>query len=99
MWTGGLQTGPRLQLLWGNKAGLLVPPTASSRCPTFPLPLSQVGPLCNGQVCPYANAVALTANGQIPYVKRPEDSTEYNNMVRRGRGGGAGGSCLVHAGE
>ncbi|KAI7844054.1 hypothetical protein COHA_002198 [Chlorella ohadii] len=40
----------------------------------------QVGPLCNGQVCNYAGILALTADGQIPYVKRPEDSTEYNNM-------------------
>lgn len=67
-------------------------PTPAPACrpaPTAPprAANAQVGPLC-GQagVCPYAGLAPLTYNGQIPYVKRPEDSTEYNNMVRGGGG-------------
>lgn len=73
------------------RVGAAHPHTGRPR--TFPASGMQVGPLCNGQVCPGANSLPLTKDGQIPYVKRPEDSTEYNNMVGLGAGVAAAGVC------
>lgn len=92
--SGQAKSAPVREWLLATETGLLTPALPAS--PATPSPM-QVGPLCNGQICPTSGILPLTRDGQIPYVKRPEDSTEYTNMVRGGRLTQA--SCLhcIHA--